>query len=65
MPDWLKALIAGFTARKLGGGCLSTVLIFILVFYALGHCGHSVQSHANKNNKETKTTLAASNQMKK
>jgi hypothetical protein len=43
MPDWLKALIAGFTAKKLGGGCLSTILIFVLVYYALGQCNHSVR----------------------
>ena len=48
MPDWLKALIAGFTAKKLGGGCLSTILIFVVVYYALGQCNHSVR-HASLN----------------
>ncbi len=38
MPSWLRALIAGFGAKKLGGGCLSTILIFIIIYYALGHC---------------------------
>lgn len=38
MQNWLKALIAGFGAKKLGGGCLSTILIFIVIYYALGQC---------------------------
>ena len=46
MPDWLKAIIAGYTAKKLGGGCLSTILIFIVIYFALGQCHHSVQGHA-------------------
>jgi hypothetical protein len=46
MPDWLKALIAGFTAKKLGGGCLSTILIFVIVYYALGQCNRGAVHHA-------------------
>jgi len=38
MPKWLRALIAGYGAKKLGGGCLSTILIFIVIYYALGQC---------------------------
>lgn len=38
MQGWLKALIAGYGAKKLGGGCLSTILLFIVIYYALGHC---------------------------
>ena len=38
MPNWLRALIAGYGAKKLGGGCLSTILIFIVIYYALGTC---------------------------
>ena len=51
MPDWLKAIIAGYTAKKLGGGCLSTVLIFVLVYFALGQCHHSVTGHAGIKNR--------------
>ena len=43
MPNWLKALIAGYGAKKLGGGCLSTILIFIIIYYALGQCNRPVQ----------------------
>jgi len=38
MNKLFRALIAGYGAKKLGSGCLSTVLIFILIYYALGHC---------------------------
>jgi len=38
MPRWLRALIAGYGAKKLGGGCFSTILIFIVIYYALGQC---------------------------
>jgi len=38
MPNWLRALIAGYGAKKLGGGCFSTILVFIVIYYALGQC---------------------------
>jgi hypothetical protein len=41
MPNWLRALIAGYGAKKLGGGCFSTILIFIVIYYALGKCNQS------------------------
>jgi hypothetical protein len=33
----LRGAVAGWGATKLGGGCLSTVLFFILLWWALGH----------------------------
>lgn len=38
MNKLFRALIAGYGAKKLGGGCFTTVLIFILIYWALGHC---------------------------
>jgi hypothetical protein len=38
MNKFLRALIAGYGAKKLGGGCLSTVLIFLLIYFLLGQC---------------------------
>jgi hypothetical protein len=38
MKDLFKGLIAGYGAYKLGGGCFSTVLIFILIWFLLGQC---------------------------
>ncbi len=36
MEGPLRGIIAGVAAWKMGGGCLSTIGIFILVFYLLG-----------------------------
>lgn len=36
MNGLFKTLIAGFTAKKLGGGCITTIIIFIVVYYLLG-----------------------------
>jgi hypothetical protein len=36
MRNLLRALIAGYGAKKLGGGCISTVIIFIILFWLLG-----------------------------
>lgn len=36
----LRGLLAGAAAWKLGGGCFSTIVIFLIVFWMLGrlHC---------------------------
>ncbi|MDQ6757381.1 MAG: hypothetical protein M3004_10645 [Bacteroidota bacterium] len=48
MNNFIRTIIAGYGAKKLGGGCLSTVLIFIVLYYLLGTCNQPVQrSHAN------------------
>jgi hypothetical protein len=38
MNKFIRALIAGYGAKKLGGGCLSTILIFVIIYWALGTC---------------------------
>jgi hypothetical protein len=38
MNKFFRALIAGYGAKKLGGGCLGTVLVFIVIWVALGQC---------------------------
>ena len=37
MSKLLRGVAAGYGAKKLGGGCFSTVLIFILLYLLLGH----------------------------
>ena len=37
MQGPMRGILAGFGAWKLGGGCLSTVLIFIVLYWALGN----------------------------
>jgi len=36
MNKLIKALIAGYGAKKLGRGCLGTVIVFIIIWWLLG-----------------------------
>ena len=38
MRDWLRTLLAGAAAYRWGGGCLGTIVVFLIVYWALGHC---------------------------
>jgi hypothetical protein len=38
MSKLLRGLVAGYGAKKLGGGCFSTVLVFLLLWWLLGYC---------------------------
>ncbi len=50
MNKLVRALIAGWGAKKLGGGCVSTIVIFIIIYYALGTCNsHPVNTAPHKN----------------
>jgi len=50
MNKLLRALIAGWGAKKIGGGCISTIIVFIIIYYALGTCNsHPVQTVPQKN----------------
>jgi len=49
MPKWLRALIAAYGAKKLGGGCLSTIFFFVVIYYLLGQCNPSAVHHARLN----------------
>ena len=52
MNNLFKTLIAGYGAKKLGGGCFSTILIFIIIYWALGQCN----SQTSKNNNAQQRT---------
>lgn len=43
MNKFFRALIAGYGAKKLGGGCFSTIIIFIAIYYFLGTCNKPSQ----------------------
>ncbi|MBB5634188.1 hypothetical protein HDF26_003148 [Pedobacter cryoconitis] len=49
MNSFFKTIIAGWGAKKLGGGCLSTILIFVLIYVALGQCSRTPQKTAALN----------------
>jgi hypothetical protein len=33
----MRGCVAGYGAWKLGGGCVSTIVIFIVLYWMLGH----------------------------
>ena len=37
MRNLLRGLIAGYGASKIGGGCIGTILVFILLYWLLGY----------------------------
>jgi len=37
MSKLLRGLAAGYGAKKLGGGCFGTILIFLILWWLLGH----------------------------
>ncbi len=39
MNKIIRALIAAYGSKKLGGGCFSTVIIFIIIYWLLGKLG--------------------------
>lgn len=40
MNNFFRGIIAAWGAKKLGGGCLSTIVIFIIIYTLLGQCGN-------------------------
>jgi hypothetical protein len=40
MNNFFRGIIAAWGAKKLGGGCLSTIVIFIAIYVLLGKCGN-------------------------
>ncbi|QJD94362.1 hypothetical protein HH214_13575 [Mucilaginibacter robiniae] len=41
MNKFFRALIAAWGAKKLGGGCFSTIIIFIIIYTLLGKCNQN------------------------
>ena len=37
MRGILRGLLAGWGAKKMGGGCISTIIIFLILFWLLGY----------------------------
>lgn len=36
MNNFFKTIFAGWGAKKLGGGCISTIIIFVILYWLLG-----------------------------
>jgi hypothetical protein len=37
MSKLLRGITAGWGAKKLGGGCIGTILVFAILWWLLGH----------------------------
>jgi hypothetical protein len=37
MSKLLRGIAAGWGAKQMGGGCLSTIFVFVVLWWALGH----------------------------
>lgn len=38
MNNFLRTIIAGYSAKKLGGGCFGMVIVFVVIYVLLGQC---------------------------
>jgi len=52
MNRFIRALIAAWGAKKVGGGCLTTIVVFFIIYYALGTCNHPAHTSFQKKNVE-------------
>lgn len=57
MNRFFRFIIAAWGAKKLGGGCLSTIVIFIIIYMLLGKCSND-NPRAAVPAKHTKTVAA-------
>jgi len=57
MNNFFRGIIAAWGAKKLGGGCLSTIVIFIIIYTLLGKCGNESRAGAVQPGK-AKTSVA-------
>jgi len=60
MNNFFRGIIAFWGAKKLGGGCLSTIVIFIIIYTLLGKCGNESKA-ANTQPVGAKTTITVCN----
>lgn len=57
MNNFFRGIIAAWGAKKLGGGCLSTIVIFIIIYTLLGKCNQ--RADGGDRQPAVKTTKAA------
>ncbi len=38
MNNFFRTILAGYGASKLGGGCLGTIILFVVFYFLLGKC---------------------------
>ncbi len=59
MNNFFRGIIAAWGAKKLGGGCLSTIIIFIIIYSLLGKCNNNnAKANAGPTPKRTATQVS-------
>lgn len=48
MNNFFRGIIAAWGAKKLGGGCLSTIVIFVVIYMLLGKCNNGTHAETIK-----------------
>lgn len=48
MNNFFRGIIAAWGAKKLGGGCLSTIVIFVVIYMLLGKCNNDPRAETIK-----------------
>jgi hypothetical protein len=38
MNNFFRTIIAGYGAKKLGAGCMGTIIVFLIIYMLLGQC---------------------------
>ncbi|RQO65840.1 hypothetical protein DBR43_26695 [Pedobacter sp. KBW06] len=57
MNNFFRGIIAAWGAKKLGGGCLSTIVIFLVIYSLLGKCNNNTR--AATRDQQVKPTIGA------
>ena len=57
MNRFFRFIIAAWGAKKLGGGCLSTIVIFIIIYMLLGQCNQQSKAANTYTPAKTHTTV--------
>jgi hypothetical protein len=60
MNNLFRGLLAGYGAKKLGGGCFSTILIFVIIWVVLGQCSNTLRSNESEENTTNQTEIKES-----
>ncbi|PVY37358.1 hypothetical protein [Pontibacter virosus] len=60
MNNLFRGLLAGYGAKKLGGGCFSTILIFVIIWVVLGQCSSTFKSNASEEKTTNQTEIKES-----
>jgi len=55
MNNFFRTIIAAWGAKKLGGGCLSTIVIFIVIYTLLGKCNQPARAAEKAGQLKTQT----------